>query len=194
MSDFVARNQTVTLTIPLVARFTSTSVHNWIVWQQRIMITPFNQSWEGFKVGFGDPDGNFWLGLETVHKMTNNIPYKLRIEFMLQNGSWYSAEYDTFRVKSESEKYKIEVEGYFGDLSDVMNLGNVQNGMYFSSYDQDNDRHNGGNCATIYGGGWWYSSCHSFNIHGTYGAVGFAVFSNGSWLHFAASRMTLKRK
>ena len=111
---------------------------------------------------------------------------------MLQNGSWYSAEYDTFRVGSESENYKIEVGGYSGDLGDVMNLSHVQNGMYFSTYDRDNDR-NGGNCATSYGGGWWYNDCHNFNIHGTYGAVGFAIHHNGTWLYFAASRMMLKK-
>ena len=115
--DFVARNQTVNITIPTVARFTSTSVHNWIVLQQRVGgMTPFNRSWEEFKFGFGSQDGNFWLGLEKVHKMTNSAPYKLRIEFMLQNGSWYSAEYDTFRVESESQYYRIHVGGYSGDL------------------------------------------------------------------------------
>ena len=53
--------------------------------------------------------------------MTNSTPYKLRMEFMLTNGSWYSVEYDTFRVESEASNYKIHVTGYSGDAYDVMN-------------------------------------------------------------------------
>ena len=193
----MARNQTVNITIPAVARFTSTSVHNWIVLQQRVGgLAPFNRSWEEFKVGFGSPDGNFWLGLEKVHKMTNSAPYKLRIEFMLQNGSWYSAEYDTFRVESESQYYRIHVGGYSGDLCDVMNLDHVQNGMNFSTYDRDNDMHGSVHCAVQGGrggGGWWYNNCVNFNLNGQYGSVDFSVYYPG-WNYFSASRMMLKRK
>ena len=187
------------ITIPRVARFTSTSVHNWIVLQQRVGGTaPFNRSWEEFKVGFGSPDGNFWLGLEKVHKMTNSAPYKLRFELMLQNGSWYSAEYDTFRVESKSQYYRIHVGGYSGDLCDVMNLDHVHNGMNFTTYDRDNDMHGSVNCA-VYGGkdgggGWWYNGCVWFNLNGYYGKAGFGVYYSGSWNYFSASRMMLKRK
>ena len=30
----------------------------------------FQQPWEEYVNGFGDVDGNFWLGLETIHKLT----------------------------------------------------------------------------------------------------------------------------
>ena len=183
------------ITIPAVARFTSTSVHNWIVLQQRVDgRVSFYRSWEEFKVGFGSPDGNFWFGLEKVHKMTNSAPYKLRIEFMLQNGSWYSAEYDTFRVESESQYYRIHVGGYSGDQCDVMNLDH--NGMNFTTYDRDNDKDGSGNCAVNGnqgGGGWWYRYCALFNLNGYYGKGGFSVYCSG-WNFLSASRMMLKRK
>ena len=58
---------------------------------------------------------------------------------MLTNGSWYSVEYDTFRVESEASNYKINVTGYSGDVDDVMNDGTIagiwfHNGMDFSTY------------------------------------------------------------
>ena len=187
------------MTIPLVARFTAPSVHNWIVLQQRVISnnkTPFNRSWEEFKVGFGSPDGNFWLGLEKVHKMTSSAPYKLRMEFMLQNGSWYSAEYDTFRVESESQYYKIHVGGYSGDLCDVMNIsGDVQNGMNFTTYDRNNDPHPS-NIATLsnYSGGWWHNIGGTFNLNGVYGDWGFSLHCTGTYLKMSTSRMMLKIK
>ena len=186
------------MTLPFVARFTSISVHNWIV-MQRVDRTPFNRSWEEFKVGFGSPDGNFWLRLEKVHKMTNSAPYKLRIEFMLQNGSWYSAEYDTFRVESESQYYRIHVGGFSGDLCDVMNIDDyggikAQNGMNFTTYDRDNDRYENNNCAlhVSIGGGWWFNHCAYFTLNGVYGIYGFGVIFKGNQHQLSASRMMLK--
>ena len=130
--------------------------------------------------------------------MTNSAPYKLRMEFMLRNGSWYSAEYDTFRVESESQYYRIHVGGYSGDLCDVMNLGHVHNGMSFTTYDRDNDMYGGGNCAIKGsgdggGGGWWYRDCAHFNLNGNSGSYGFFFYS-GQSSHFSASRMMLKKK
>ena len=133
------------------------------------------------------------MGLEKVHKMTNCVPYKLRMEFMLRNGSWYSLEYDTFRVESEASNYKIRVTGYSGDVDDVMNNGTIldagfHNGMNFSTYDRDNDRW-GYNCASSSGGGWWYNDCNRFNLNGLYGSY-FFVDSIGDCF---VSRMMMKK-
>ena len=195
----MAHNQTVTTTIPLVARFTSVIVNNWIVFQQRVDSTAFPRStWVTSKVGFGSPAGLFWLGLEKVHKMTNSAPYKLRMEFMLRNGSWYSAEYDTFRVESELQNYRIHVRGYSGDLCDVMNIPNtgVINDMSFSTYDRDNDRYNSicEQDGTWGSGGWWHNACGYFQLNGNYNNMhGFSAYCNG-WYYFSASRMMLKKK
>jgi hypothetical protein len=196
---FVAHNQTVTTTIPLVARFTSVTVNNWIVFQQRVDSTAFPRStWVTSKVGFGSPAGLFWLGLEKVHKMTYSAPYKLRMEFRILNGSWYSVEYDTFRVESELQNYRIHVRGYSGDFCDVMNIPSyVNNDMSFSTYDRENDL-SSGNCeqdGTWGHGGWWHGACGYFHLNGNYyGNHGFSALCNGAWYYFSASRMMLKKK
>ena len=123
--------------------------------------------------------------------MSDSGPCRLRIEFKTVTGSWYSAEYDTFRVMGESRNYRIHVEGYSGDLYDVMNIPqNVHNGMHFSTYDCDLD-HNSGNCAAFWGGGWWYRDCFSFNPNGQYDIVFSVLNPNNTWLYLSASRMMI---
>ncbi|XP_060554378.1 microfibril-associated glycoprotein 4-like [Ruditapes philippinarum] len=41
------------------------------------------------------------------------------------------------------------------------------NNCRFSSKDSDNDQDTG-NCAQLYGGAWWYKSCHNANLNGLY--------------------------
>ena len=166
IADFVAQNKSIDMKIPLFPRFKAIQVHDWIVFQQRIdESVSFNRSWEEYKAGFGSRDGNFWTGLEKIRKMTNSAPYKLRMEFMSKFGSWYSVEYDTFRVESEAMHYQIHVTGTSGDTPDVINYGTVRdyrihNMMPFSTYDRDNGRRSryvtmaDANCASYYGGGW----------------------------------------
>ena len=183
--------------------FETAFVHNWVMFQQRIDRASFaqtnDQTWEEFKVGFGTPDGNFWLGLEKIHKMTNSAPYKLRIEFKLQTGSWYSAEYDTFRVESESQYYRIHVGGYSGDFGDVLNNGyrhgvGVINGMNFSTIDRDNDLGSENDCSANWGGGWWYNNCFNFNPNGVNTDDGSSIYHNNEWLNLLSSRMMLRRR
>lgn len=41
-------------------------------------------------------------------------------------------------------------------------------GMYLSTYDNDNDAWES-NCGLEFHGGWWYSGCHWANLNGEYG-------------------------
>ena len=191
--DFVARNQSlINVTIPAVARFTTTSVHGWIVFQQQTEIISkyFNRSWEEFKAGFGSPDGNFWMGSEKIHRITNSAPYKLRLEITIKNGSFYSAEYDTFRLDSEAGQYKIHVGGYSGDAGDVMNrvdAGILHNGMNFTTYDRDNDNDPTSNQALGSGMGGWFNKSR---VHGN--TFGFHLGVPGSGCD-AITRMMMKK-
>ena len=148
------------------------SVFGWIVIQQRLGFTfDYDLPWADYKVGFGSIDADFWLGLEAMHLLTSSQPYQLRVEVLREwNELWYSAEYWSFRVGDELDKYRLELAGYSGDWTDALiyegdnndngKFGNyIHNGMQFTTNDQDNDPSSLGNCAVRKGGGWWFNRC-----------------------------------
>ena len=140
----------------------------WIVFQRRIDASvDFYRGWEEYKNGFGDPNGNFWLGLEKVHKLAS--PGRgaiLRVDMKHVNSpdSVRYAEYSIFEILSESEGYKLKVGGFSGDAGDSLSY---HNGRLFSTKDRDHDL-DGKNCAAHYSGAWWYNKCHHSNLNGLY--------------------------
>jgi len=172
---FVASYLTANITIPTQSDpVPLKSVFGWIMIHQHLGYS-FNWQlpWADYKAGFGSIDADFWLGLENMHLLTSSQPYRLRAE--LQEWStnlWYSAEYWSFKIGDEpNDKYRLEVSGYSGDAGDSLQYegdwnGNgwfgifYNNGMKFTTIDQDNDGAGAGsNCAAARGGGWWYNSC-----------------------------------
>ena len=71
----------------------------------------FARNWNEYKAGFGDTDGNFWLGNEIIHQLTTERKYKLRVELKDWSGETKYAEYGQFNIGSESEAYKLTVSG-----------------------------------------------------------------------------------
>lgn len=76
------------------------------------------------------------------------------------------------------------------------------NGMAFSTADNDNDRYSK-NCAQMYGGGWWYNSCHRSNLNGKYYQKQTPTALSISWLYWKdtsdwnslkSSKMIIKSK
>jgi hypothetical protein len=110
----------------------------------------FNRSWEEYANGFGDADGELWIGNEMLHQLTKDNCTKLRIVFQdLQNNSWY-ANYEYFTIASRAEGYRIDFSGFSGNASNTLEY---QNHMKFSSIDVDLDISKG-HCADEYEGGW----------------------------------------
>ncbi|XP_066940633.1 techylectin-5A-like [Macrobrachium rosenbergii] len=122
----------------------------------------FRRNWESYEDGFGGADGEYWIGLKTLHVLTKRQPYKLRIE-MASQGDRAFALYDTFRVASSWKKYRLKVEDY-DESSTAGDAMEYHNGQKFTTYDDDNDGASGGNCANWSGGGgWWYDFCYFAN-------------------------------
>jgi len=98
-----------------------------------------NRSWAEYKVGFGERSGNYWFGNDLLSQLTANNRYKLRFDLQ-QNGSgtWYYAEYSTFRVGllSEADNYTLQVGGFSGNAYDSFRY---HNGLKFTTFDSDND-------------------------------------------------------
>jgi len=152
----------------------------------------FNRSWAEFKVGFGDPSGNYWLGNDLLSQLTRNNSYKLKFDLQSRSdtSNWYYAEYSTFRVLTEADNYTLQVAGYSGNAG--RDAFGYHNGMMFSTYDRDNDL-SSLHCAATSGGGFWHKHCYrcgvnadrnnggwDFNWHGLHG--GKALQSSRMWL------------
>ncbi|KAJ6633438.1 Techylectin-5B, partial [Pseudolycoriella hygida] len=119
----------------------------------------FNRDWADYKNGFGDPAKEFWLGNENIYMLTNNEDYSLRVELEDFEGNKRYAQYSHFKIHSESDYYKLEIDGYDGNAGDSLNdpwYGS--NNSPFSTYNRDNDR-SSLNCASMLKGGWWWKSC-----------------------------------
>ena len=102
--------------------------------------TAFNKSWQEYSHGFGDYDGNYWLGLETLRKLTNQQQMSVRIELSNSEYDSYMIEYDKFFIGPAEQKYKLTLgKMTLGSLVDSFQR---QNAMRFSTYDQDNDNDN----------------------------------------------------
>jgi len=135
----------------------------------------FNRSWAEFKVGFNDSDGNYWLGNDQLSQLTATGRYKLRFDLQSRcNGSWYYAEYSTFRVLTEADNYRLQVSGYSGNAG--YDSFGEHNGTMFTTYDRDNNWwsghnvHPSGNCALANHGGFWYRHCALCVVNSAHGS------------------------
>ncbi|XP_028391587.1 ryncolin-1-like [Dendronephthya gigantea] len=150
----------------------------WTVFQRRQDGSQdFTRKWSDYKAGFGDLNGEFWLGLDKIHRLTKSGQNVLRVDLKDFNGDERYAKYGTFSVADESDKYKLKIEGYSGDAG---NSFRFENGQKFTTIDNDNDR-GSANCAKNWKGGWWYRNCAYSNLNGLYLGKGKKQYSGIHW-------------
>ncbi|KAL3866957.1 hypothetical protein ACJMK2_044201 [Sinanodonta woodiana] len=143
----------------------------WTVFQRRTDGKEnFYRGWFDYQVGFGNLDGEFWLGNQQLHMITSQGWYELRVDMILINGSRVFAKYNVLDVKGIDEQYRIFVDGYSGTAGDSLS-GGRHSGHKFSTHDRDNDIYGASNCAQLNHGAWWYDSCHTSNLNGLYGST-----------------------
>ena len=103
----------------------------WIVVQRRLDGTvDFHRNWSDYKNGFGNVGGEFWLGLEKIHRLTKSQS-KLRVDLEDFDGNAAYADYNMFSVANESKKYQLSVETYSGKLFEA-NKSNSLDQVYFA--------------------------------------------------------------
>lgn len=142
----------------------------WTVIQRRIDGTvDFFKKWEDYKHGFGNIEGEFWLGNEKIYQLTNQEDYMLRIEMEDWNGKFYHANYEHFKIGDENKKYMLHIHGYHGNAGDSLTpKWDGHNGQSFSTIDNDNDNRYYDNCAEHYNGAWWFNNCFEAHLNGIY--------------------------
>lgn len=160
--------------------------NGWTVLQRRLDgSVDFYKNWNQYKEGFGylspTDTTEFWIGNERMHLITaqTGYPYVLRVEMTDWEGVKRYADYSTFKIQPEADKYRLTytyfIEGDAGDAFAGFDFGDdpsdkiytYHNGMQFSTWDNDNDKYEG-NCAQQDGSGWWMNRCHAAHLNGKF--------------------------
>uniref|UniRef100_A0A182Q799 Fibrinogen C-terminal domain-containing protein n=1 Tax=Anopheles farauti TaxID=69004 RepID=A0A182Q799_9DIPT len=137
---------------------------DWIVFQQRYDGTvDFYRNWTEYRDGFGELGGEFWLGLEKLHRIlgSGGATYELLIELEDFGGVRAFEHYDEFAIGDESEDYQLKTLGKAtGTAGDSLVL---HKGKKFSTHD-----HKTNDCPTFYHGAWWFLQCYDAHLNGKY--------------------------
>lgn len=101
----------------------------WIVIQRRFDGTvDFDRDLVTYQEGFGEPNGEFWLGLEKMHRITTQKQHELYIHIVDYDGDTHYSRYDNFVVGSKVEEYQLKSLGvYLGDAGDMMRMSEKVN-------------------------------------------------------------------
>ena len=147
-----------------------------MVFQRRIDGTvDFYLTMSEYKNCFGDLNGNFWLGLDTLHQLA--APSKnaiLRVDLRHMDVGERYAQYTEFSILNGTGGYKLKVSGYSGTAPDSLLYNN---GYQFSAKDTSN-------CGVQRKGAWWYYACTWANLNGLYPSAGESTADRMSWYYF----------
>ena len=170
---------------------TKTADGGWTVIQRRKDgSVDFNRPWSDYEKGFGDLNGEFWYGLKNMNCLTQIGQWELRVDFEFKNKTRSYLHYNVFKVGSVTYEYPLTISGFTG-ITPTDPLS-VHNGMKFSTYDNDNDKHPQ-NCAAYVenvkdNGGWWYKQCWNINLNYQYNSAHYgsmylaSTYYNPRWI------------
>ncbi|XP_050722837.1 fibroleukin-like isoform X2 [Eriocheir sinensis] len=126
----------------------------------------FLREWMDYKHGFGNVAGEYWLGNEKIHLLTNQQVSVLRVDVADFDQQVGHALYSAFAIGPEQEGYSLKILGqYSGDAGDSLRY---HVGRRFSTLDVDNDAWPDRSCARDHMGAWWYRACETSNLNGRY--------------------------
>ena len=147
----------------------------WTVFQRRKdgSVNFRRRGWIDCQQGFGNLSGEFWLGLEKIHRLTSTAT-QLRVDLGDFQGNSRFAQYSRFSVGDSVSEYILSVSGYSGTAGDSLAY---QNRQKFSTFDNENAPL-GGLCADGFGP-WWHNFCHRSNLNGHYYATAQNHHANG---------------
>ena len=91
----------------------STPGKSWTIFQRRVDGSEdFYRNWTHYQTGFGSLLGEYWLGLDKIHRFSASGENTLRVDLeSLENETAY-AVYKSFYVDSESSGYILNVSEY----------------------------------------------------------------------------------
>ena len=80
----------------------------------------FYLDWESYRRGFGNLNGELWLGNDNLYRLTASANMMLRVDLEDYNAVRKYAEYTTFSVAGASDSYRLTIDGYRGTAGDSM--------------------------------------------------------------------------
>ncbi|KAB0400608.1 hypothetical protein E2I00_013647, partial [Balaenoptera physalus] len=110
----------------------------------------FNQPWEAYKDGFGDPQGEFWLGLEKVHRIMGDRGSRLAVQLQDWEGNAESLQFPV-HLGGEDTAYSLQLTAPVASKLGPRTHGPDQ--VPFS---------------LTPAGGWWFGTCGHSNLNGQY--------------------------
>ena len=116
----------------------------------RFFYRPLNEYVEGFS----DGQFNFWIGLDTLNRVTSAHNFSLRVEATSPAGVTYAEEYLNFKVGDSAERYKLTVSGLYTGTNGYFSR---DNSVYFTTYDYGQTQY-----AQQRAGGWWHGASKYF--------------------------------
>ncbi|XP_071796082.1 uncharacterized protein [Asterias amurensis] len=138
----------------------------WTVFQRRQDgSVDFYLDFANYSLGFGNLEGEFWLGNDYLHRLTAQGEYELRVDLSSLDGRTGYAVYDSFRIANVSDHYRLTLGSYSGTAGDSLAF---QRNRPFSTKDRNTNDWSGFNCAERYHGAWWYYGCYHSNLNGRY--------------------------
>ena len=149
----------------------------------------FYRNWTDYKNGFGNLEGEYWLGLDNMYLLTNQIgdPPQLRVDLDDWEGNTSFAKYDQFSVSDEDSQYTLSVSGYQSNSTAGDSL-TYHSGKMFSTLDRDNDD-NRYRCA---GSGWWHRNCYQSLLTGSYVRNGVVSDDGVNWYSWRSNNYSFR--
>ncbi|KAM4552570.1 angiopoietin-related protein 3-like [Odontesthes bonariensis] len=132
-----------------------------VIQQRRDGSVNFDQPWERYENGFGDFQGEFWLGLKKIHSLASqgNFILHILVEDWVKHRLFI--EY-RLRLDGPESNYTVHLVRLSGNLPDPMS---DHRGVMFSTVDRFNQQDS--SCGPP-SGGWWLNMCGDAHPNGRY--------------------------
>ncbi|XP_040264248.1 angiopoietin-related protein 3 [Bufo bufo] len=122
----------------------------------------FNQTWEDYTKGFGDLNGEFWLGLKKIFSLSQQADYILHIELQDWKNNRRFVEY-LFTLGNQDTSYALQLSQVLGTIPSALP---EYTPLAFSTSDHHSQHLK---CpGETSSGGWWKSTCGGTNLNGKY--------------------------
>ncbi len=89
----------------------TTPGRGWTIFQRRVDgSVDFYRKWTDYKNGFGNLDGEFWLGLDKIHRLSSSKQNVLRVDLQTFENETAYAVYESFSVRNEDDGYRLNID------------------------------------------------------------------------------------